>query len=109
MPLTSLDGDVVPETSRTAARRPFAPSKDDEQSLGGGEATVGELAEERRAHPLVLRRGLHHPQDPPLPRARDAERDDDPVGGEAFPVEHEHQPLAIVEPPLLKVAQRSRG
>ncbi|CAN5922242.1 hypothetical protein BH11GEM2_BH11GEM2_21790 [soil metagenome] len=42
------------------------------------------------------------PQDALFPRGGDAQRDHELVAGERLPVEHQHQPLDIVEPPILE-------
>lgn len=74
----------------------------------GAKAALLKLAQERGAHPLVFRRRLDQPEQALLPRARHPQGHHQLVLSEALPVQHHHQPLGVIQPPLGRLAQVPR-
>lgn len=99
MPLAALHGHVAEDLAHGRAH-PLGAVHHDEQRPIEREATLPELAQEARDDAPVLARRLHQAQYALLPRGGDAERDDDLVAREGLPVEHEHEPLGVIMPPL---------
>src|SRR3990172_10872545 len=89
--------------------QPFCAIEDNEERAIERQAACTQVAEELRAHRLVLGGRLHYAEEPFLPRGRDAQGQDQRILGERLPVEHERDPVVVRERALLELGELARA
>src|SRR6266545_7123516 len=102
VPLASLHPDISENLANCRAKTLRA-IEHDQQWLIERESALSELTQEAADDAPILARRLHQAEDPFLTRRRHPESNHQLIPGKRLTVEHQHQPLSIVELPILEL------